>query len=149
LEGSAVSDRKILGIFAVFARKPTATGVIPSRTTAEKGLTPDSRFSQGALPLASLLAPALSSVRHAQARLDRHLAALQLIEALRWHATTNGGRLPVTLDEVKVVPLPLNPATGKPFAYRLENGVGLLELPRLPGSKPESRYEIVVRPAGR
>lgn len=114
----------------------------------DKILVADPSFSQGALPIASLVVPALTAVRHAQARLDRNLAALQVVEALRWHAAANQGRLPATLDAITVVPPPQNPATGQPFAYRLEHNVGILDLPPMPGQKAQHsgvRYEIVIR----
>ena len=38
------------------------------------------------------------------------------------HASANAGKLPASLDEIKVVPVPLNPATGKPFLYRVVDG---------------------------
>ena len=36
------------------------------------------------------------------------------------HAAANGGKLPATLSEVKVVPVPTDPGTGRPFEYRLD-----------------------------
>jgi hypothetical protein len=62
--------------------------------------------------------------RFAQA--DRQLAALTAVEALRSHAAANGGRLPERLDDVIETPVPLNPATGKSFEYRLADGVATL-----------------------
>ncbi len=122
-----------------------------ARLKEERILVSDASFSQGALPIAPLLMPALAAVRHAQARLDRNLAALQLVEALRWHAAVHQGQLPATLDAITVVPLPRNPVTGQPFTYRLENHVGILDLPPLPGQKAQQsgvRYEIVIRQGG-
>jgi hypothetical protein len=50
------------------------------------------------------------------ARLDRKVAMLRVVEALRLHAGATG-RLPDSLDQVKVVPIPTDPYTGKPFRY--------------------------------
>ncbi len=61
--------------------------------------------------------PAVLSVQLAQARLERKLAALRTIEALRMHAAAHEGKLPDKLDEVTVVPLPNDPGTNKPFGY--------------------------------
>jgi len=51
-------------------------------------------------------------------RLPRRVAALQCIEAVRMHAAANAGTLPASLDEITVVPAPVNPVTGRPFVYR-------------------------------
>jgi hypothetical protein len=61
------------------------------------------------------------------ARLDRRVAALRCVEAIRLYAAAHGGRLPPTLAAVKEVPVPEDPLTGKPFAYRLENDTATLE----------------------
>jgi hypothetical protein len=78
--------------------------------------------------LASLLLPALSAARNAQVRLDWQLNALQTIEAIRMHAAETG-ELPKSLDEIKVVPVPMSPLSGKPYDYRLEGDTAVLELP--------------------
>lgn len=72
----------------------------------------------GMLPFARMLVPALGRARATVARLDRDLAMLMTIEALRAHAATNDGALPASFDEVTVLPVPQNPFTGQPFEYR-------------------------------
>jgi hypothetical protein len=57
----------------------------------------------------------------AQARLDRRVAALRVVEAIRMYAATKGA-LPESLDLITDVPVPLDPVTGKPFGYHLEGG---------------------------
>lgn len=97
------------------------------------------------LPIASQLLPAINSARTAQVRLEREIAAFRVIEALRMYAAEHDGKLPETLEEVTSVPIPLNPATGKPFLYRLEDATGILELPksdRVTGSN--RRFEIQI-----
>jgi hypothetical protein len=97
------------------------------------------------LPIVSLLLPAVQAARAAQFRLQRDLATLQVIEAIRIHAAANDGRLPATLDDVTQVPIPLNPATGKPFVYRLEGKMAILELPESDGTPDyQRRYEIQI-----
>lgn len=83
-------------------------------------------------PLVSLLSPALGNVLIAQANLDRRVTRLQAIEALRMHAAATG-KFPKTLDEVTVVPVPLDPATGGPFAYKLEGDTATLDVTDLAG----------------
>ena len=80
------------------------------------------------------------------ARLDRKIAALRVIEALRLHAAAKGG-LPDKLDEVTVAPLPLDPATGKAFEYKREGNNATLTS-RIPGEDVAVsglRYRITLR----
>lgn len=101
--------------------------------------------SREILPIVSLLMPAMQSVRGAQVRLERDVAALRVIEALRMYAADHNRQLPKSLDEIMAVPVPLNPATGKPFVYRLDGKTAVLELPpsdHIPGSY--RRYEIQI-----
>ncbi|MCC7473843.1 MAG: hypothetical protein IT425_00485, partial [Pirellulales bacterium] len=65
------------------------------------------------VPIASMLLPGLRSARTAQGRLEREIASLRVIEALRMHAANHNRQLPKSLDEITAVPVPLNPATGK------------------------------------
>jgi hypothetical protein len=99
------------------------------------------------IPVASLLLPALSLSRQASVRSDRRIAMLRVIEALRLHAAETGGKLPASLDEIKEVPLPLDPVTGKPFGYKLADGKATLDAPPPSGEKWETlgaRYEIMI-----
>lgn len=98
------------------------------------------------VPLASLLLPAVSAARVAEVRAARDVAALMVIEALRMHAAQNGGRFPTSLDEVTCVPVPENPATGKPFLYHRNGRMAVLDLPDWEGFPGYSRrYEITVK----
>lgn len=97
------------------------------------------------LPIASLLLPAMQAARTAQVRLDRDIAALRVIEALRMFAAEHDGRLPERLDDIDAVPVPPNPATSKPFVYQLDGQTAILELPpsdRIPGYN--RRFEIQI-----
>ncbi len=73
--------------------------------------------------------PAVQSVHMAEARLDRKVAALRIIEAVRWHAAGHDGQLPESLDQIKVVPIPSDPMNGKPFEYRREGDSAVLTEP--------------------
>jgi hypothetical protein len=64
--------------------------------------------------LAKLLLPAVQSAYFAQLRLDRHIAGLRCVEAIRLHAAATG-KLPSSSAEIKTVPWPNDPNTGKPF----------------------------------
>jgi hypothetical protein len=53
---------------------------------------------------------------------NRHrimIAALTAVEAIRMQAAISAGKLPGSLEEITVVPVPVNPATGKPPLYRV------------------------------
>src|SRR5262249_39123309 len=71
--------------------------------------------------LATLLLPAIYKVNEASARSERRLAMLRTIEALRLYAAGHEGKLPAALSDIRAVPLPADPYTGKPFDY-LANG---------------------------
>jgi hypothetical protein len=101
------------------------------------------------LPIAGLLLPAASNVMQAEIRSARGFASLQAIEAIRMHAANSGGKLPATLAEVTVVPVPPNPATGEPFPYQLDaaTNTATLEVPASAGQQPRhegKRYVIRV-----
>jgi hypothetical protein len=87
-------------------------------------------------------------VKMAQVRLEQRLALLRCIEALRLYAAEHGGQLPAQLADIKL-PLPVDPVTGQPFAYKLEGGVV-----KLRGTPPRGmeknaafnrRYEITIK----
>jgi hypothetical protein len=59
------------------------------------------------------------------AGLDRRIAALRTIEAVRLHLTEKG-KLPEKLDDITVVPVPTDPLTGKPFEYRRDGAAARL-----------------------
>ena len=87
-------------------------------------------------------------LRKNQARLDQHIAMLRHIESLRLYAAENGGKLPQSLDQVKV-PLPPDPVTGKQFHYKLDGLTATLR-----GTPPQGeesnelwnvRFELTVK----
>lgn len=115
----------------------------------EKKLEAARPFSGGkdseVLPMVSTLLPAVSSCRAAEVRLERDTAALKVIEALRMYAASHDSQLPKQLADIEEVPVPINPATGKPFVYRLDGAKAILELP--PSDQlavGNCRYEIQV-----
>jgi hypothetical protein len=83
--------------------------------------------------------------RRAQARLDRRIALLRVVQALRLYAAEHKGTLPAKLTEISV-PLPLDPFTGKPFCYELTGDTAHLrgDPPRAEEKNPIFRvhYEI-------
>jgi hypothetical protein len=94
------------------------------------------------------MVPAMEKVMFAGARLDRKIAALRCVEALRLHAAAKGG-WPEKLEDVTEVPIPDDPVTGKPYRYRAEGDRFILSAPA-PANEPEHagnsiRYEITLK----
>jgi hypothetical protein len=93
--------------------------------------------------------PAVEKVFEAHARTARRIAALRAIEAVRLHAAANEGKLPKALADVKVVPVPDDPYTLKPFEYTVKDNTFTLAGPPPAGDKPDRannfRYEVTVR----
>ena len=93
----------------------------------------------------ALLLPAFEAALRAETNVARKIAALRVVEALRLHAAEHNGALPGTLDEVKTVPVPSDPITGRPFEYRREGAAAILT-----GVSPTPAfrltYRITVRP---
>ena len=71
-------------------------------------------------PLAAALLPSLRRAQFEQARLDRRIALLMAVEAVRAHAAAHGGLPPATLGEVVDTPVLPDPVTGGPFGYDLD-----------------------------
>lgn len=101
------------------------------------------------LQLGALLLPALEKVYAVQARLDRHVAILRCVEAVRLHAVAHGGKLPAALGDITAVPVPRDPMTGKPFAYKVSEAKATLHAPPPAGIVPAPEnnllYELMLK----
>ncbi len=97
--------------------------------------------------LAGLLLPSTAKVQFAARRVERQIAALMAIEALRLHAA-RASSLPDRLADATDVPVPLDPVTGQPFAYERHGDAATLTLPPPVGDAPNERnsrrYEITL-----
>jgi hypothetical protein len=96
---------------------------------------------------ADAMLPAIQKVQWAQTRLDRNVAALRVVEALRMYAAAHDGALPDKLSEVTIVPIPDDPGTGKPFEYQRDDD-GAILTSRFHGEKlSESglRFRLVLK----
>ncbi|MBO0700850.1 MAG: hypothetical protein J2P46_20815 [Zavarzinella sp.] len=101
--------------------------------------------AEGTLVLAPELVPAVLRVRQRSAALDQRVAYLRVIEAIRLYAHDNNGRLPTSLDDIKL-PLPPDPVTGKPFEYAVRGGgVAVLRGGNAGTDRGNREYEITVR----
>ena len=89
--------------------------------------------------------PNVRSARLGEARLERRIAAVRVVEALRLHAADRGGELPGSLDQLQAVPIPLDPMTGKAFEYGRDGATAVLTGV---SAQPSLRliYKITIRP---
>lgn len=95
----------------------------------------------------ALTVPPIEKAYHAFARLDRRLAALTAVEAVRLHAAENKGTPPAALADITAVPVPLDPFSGRPFEYAARADGFTLTAPEVEGSSPGNgvRYEVTFR----
>jgi len=95
-----------------------------------------------------LLLPQYTKVLQAKIRIQQHAALLTTAEGVRAFAAENGGKLPATLDAIKL-PLPADPVTGKLFVYEVKDGQAVLRGTAPPGREKEPSfnrvYEITIR----
>ncbi len=108
----------------------------------------DHRYTKGIkVNLFCTLLPALYRIAFIQARLDRNIALLRTVEAIRMFAADHSGRLPGSLAEITAVPIPADPVTGKDFIYRrIDARNARLEAPVAPAeSKRRPVYELTFR----
>jgi hypothetical protein len=103
---------------------------------------------KGGIPFASML-PAIESVYVVPVRLQRRLCVVQCIEAIRLYAADHEGALPASLEAITEAPVPVDPATGKPFAYKLDGSTATLSAPGPPGWEgiPQFKIDYVLKQA--
>jgi len=95
------------------------------------------------MSLAGLLIPATMKVLEASNRIDRRIAALRTLEAIRLYAAEKG-RLPTALAEITQVPVPANPTTGAAFPYTSDGATATLDVPsQFPSNAV--KYQISIR----
>jgi hypothetical protein len=94
------------------------------------------------LTMLQALEPAVMSARLAEVRADRQLDVLRCIEAVRLYAAGHGGKLPPSLEAITEAPAPNDPATGKPFEYRLDGDTATLSGPVPPGGPEHPMYAV-------
>jgi len=96
----------------------------------------------------STFMPALGRISFLLVRLDRHIALLRTVEAVRMFAADHSGRLPGSLAEITSVPIPADPVTGKDFLYkRIDARHARLEATVSPAeSKKRPVYELTIKP---
>ncbi len=89
-----------------------------------------------------IMIPAIESVYVVPVRLQRRLCVVQCIEVIRLYAADHEGALPASLEAITEVPVPDDPATGKPFAYKLDGSTATLSAPGPPGWEGIPQFKI-------
>jgi hypothetical protein len=100
---------------------------------------------KGAVAMFAALMPTINAVKISETRPDRKIAALRVVEAIRMYAAAKEGRLPESLDEIKLVPIPLDPMTGKPFAYHRDGETATLSGPPPLPEQPGLTYRLTLK----
>jgi len=98
---------------------PSATALVLNNRIM-KELAPGPNRQVG-LTFAGLMLPGIEKAYLLRLRLDRRIAALRTIEAIRMHLSESG-KFPENLNEITCAPLPSDPQTNKHFEYRREDG---------------------------
>lgn len=111
------------------------------RQTAEVSLR---QRGPGGNPLAAFV-PALERARYQFARVDREIALLRIVEAVRDYAARHDGSPPASLEQIKDLPVPIDPVRGQPFRYEQHGQTVTIEA--LPYDKfpiDGERYELTI-----
>jgi len=92
------------------------------------------------------LKPAYDRVRVNNTRLDNHVNALQVVEAIRHFAATHNGQLPKALDDISDIDVPNDLVSGQAFEYRRTASGATLKSAIPEGLKERHavHYEIVL-----
>jgi len=99
-----------------------------------------------------MILPAVEKVHQATVRTDRKIAMMRTVEAIRMHMAATKS-LPAKLSDVKVVPVPDDPLTAKPFEYAATATGFTLTCPPGEGALSTKtmnyHYELTLRQAGK
>ena len=111
-----------------------------------EGVTGDVIRLRQANPFITMLFPAVMKVYEARSRSESAVASLRAAEALRLYAAAHDGKAPAQFTDMKAVPLPIDPLTGKGFEgfYTVKDGRGVLAVPSTMPRTPQlgRRFEI-------
>ncbi len=93
------------------------------------------------------LKPAHEMIRKQMNHVDRKIAALRCIEALRLYAGSHNAKFPEKPSDVTEVSIPNDPVTKKPFSYKSTGSEAVLELEATEASEGRDavRYELKLK----
>ena len=92
------------------------------------------------------LEPAHELVRKQMNYIDRKVAALQIIEAMRLYAGKHDGQFPQKLSDITDVEIPNDPVTKKQFEYKSTGSEATIQIEGTKDSdgRDSVRYEIKI-----
>jgi hypothetical protein len=90
-------------------------GLITTADTAMRRAVQSNPWS-----LIGVLGPGTRQAYVTLAKVDRRIALLRTVEAIRAYAAANEGRAPGRLQDITDTPAPLDPLTGWPFTYQVQ-----------------------------
>lgn len=106
-----------------------------------QGVLSGEQFSN---PLLTPMIPALMRANETVLRVNREVAALQVIEAIRAHAAEHSA-LPAALDEIADWPPLSDPGTGRAFDYHVDGRQFTLSAPPIDPNRPYAGFIFEVR----
>ncbi len=118
-----------------------------SRSFAERTAADVKAAREGPLSVFATLFPMVRTVARSEVRLQRRVALLRTIEAIRLYAASHGGKLPESLEQVKEVPVPNDPVTDQSFGYELKGNTAVITSPAIDGQAETALdYRLTIRP---
>lgn len=93
------------------------------------------------------LKTAYDRVRQNNTRLNNHVNALQIVEAIRHYAATHEGQLPQALGDIQDIEVPNDLVSGQVFKYRRTSSGATLQsaIPEGGNERDTVHYEIVLK----
>jgi hypothetical protein len=128
------------------------TAYLPTPQALPVGLAADKRLKS--MPntetsrIPAMFLPAIPKVIVAVNRLERNIAALRIIEAIRLFAAAHDGQLPDKLADITEVALPNDPGTGMSFEYTRDKDTATLIAPPLKAAVDPmtgQRYRLTIK----
>ena len=95
------------------------------------------RFSEKEIVPLSNIACSYYTIIAGQVRVEQTIAVLRTIEALRLYASNHEGKLPKNMEDIKEVPVPLDPWTNKAISYRLDGDIAVISVKYPPWKQAE------------
>jgi hypothetical protein len=138
--------RYVVGSYRVLRDKTYRVGYVPyfkAGALIRESNEANKASQTGPTTLYAEIFPAIQRALAAEPRLERRIAALRCVEALRMYAAAHDGQLPESLDAIQSVPIPENPLTGAPFVYSVSGSTATLSAPPIEGIE-NSRLEYQV-----
>lgn len=125
--------------------KPVYLSYSEARQEQETGEKSIEAAESGPLALFALLQAGIGFLRASESRLDRRIALLRTVEAIRMYAAGHDGKLPDSLEAIHEAPILIDPVTGKAFSLTIEGEVATLVAPSVEHLYVMPEYKITIR----